>query len=103
VKAVRAWLVTLARQGAGVLLLTAVSLVLAAVLLTRRASAAKVAVDVGARIAGEAGVESVRLAGQTIESVVKGVVGVAPIQAALAAAGLVAAGVPGAGLWASWS
>ena len=41
-----------------------------------------------------------RLAGRAIGTVAKGVVGVAAIQAVLAAVGLVAAGVPGAGLWA---
>jgi predicted PurR-regulated permease PerM len=60
----------------------------------------KLALDVGQRVAGDAGTETVRLAGQTIASVANGVVGVAAIQAALAALGLVLAGVPGAGLWA---
>jgi predicted PurR-regulated permease PerM len=66
----------------------------------RREEASRIAVGVGTRIAGEDGATTVRIAGQTIESVVKGVVGVAAIQAALAAAGLAVAGVPGTGVWA---
>jgi predicted PurR-regulated permease PerM len=94
------WLVALAKQAALTVLLTAVALVIAAALLVRRESAVKIAHDIGARLGGEQGVESIRLAGRTIMTVATGVVGVAAIQAALAAAGLVIAGVPGAGLWA---
>ena len=94
------WLVALAKQAALAVIMTAVSLVIAAVLLVRRESAVKAALDIGRRLGGEQGIESVRLAGRAIGTVAKGVVGVAAIQAALAAVGLVAAGVPGAGLWA---
>jgi predicted PurR-regulated permease PerM len=94
------WLVALAKQAALAVIMTAVSLVIAAVLLVRRESAVKAALDVGGRLGGEQGIESVRLAGRAIGTVAKGVVGVAAIQAALAAVGLVAAGIPGAGLWA---
>ena len=93
-------LVALAKQAAFAVLLTAVAIVIAAFLLAQRETAARIALDIGARIAGDDGAESVRLAGQTIGSVAKGVVGVAAIQAALAAVGLAVAGVPGAGLWA---
>jgi predicted PurR-regulated permease PerM len=94
------WLVALAKQAALAVIMTAVSLVIAAVLLVRRESAIQAALAVGGRLGGEPGIESVRLAGRAIGTVAKGVVGVAAIQAALAAVGLVAAGVPGAGLWA---
>jgi predicted PurR-regulated permease PerM len=94
------WLVSLAKQAALAVLLTAVAVVIAAVLLVRRESAVKAALDIGRRLGGEHGIEAVRLAGRAIGTVAKGVVGVAAIQAALAAVGLVAAGVPGAGLWA---
>lgn len=93
------WLVGLARQAAFAFLMTAVSLVIAGVLLFRRDWAVQGARNLGARIDGERGVETVRLAGSAIGTVAKGVVGVAAIQAALAGVGLVAAGVPGAGLW----
>jgi predicted PurR-regulated permease PerM len=94
------WLVALAKQAALAVIMTAVSLVIAAVLLVRRESAVTAALGVGGRLGGEQGIESVRLAGRAIATVAKGVVGVAAIQAALAAVGLVAAGIPGAGLWA---
>ena len=94
------WLVALAKQAAFAVIMTAVSLVIAAVLLVRRESAIQAALAVGGRLGGEQGIASVRLAGRAIGTVAKGVVGVAAIQAGLAAVGLVAAGVPGAGLWA---
>jgi predicted PurR-regulated permease PerM len=94
------WLVGLARQAAFAVLMTAVAVVIAAIFLVRRESAIKAALDLGARIGGERGIEVVQLAGTAIGTVAKGVVGVAAIQATLAAVGLVAAGVPGAGLWA---
>jgi predicted PurR-regulated permease PerM len=94
------WLVAFAKQAAVALLVTGVALVIAAFLLVRREQVAKIALAIGFRIAESDGEEAVRLAGQTIGTVAKGVVGVAAIQAALAAAGLVVAGIPGAGLWA---
>jgi len=100
VKALGMGLVALAKQAAVAVLLTAVAVVIAAFLLVQREAVVKVALGIGARIAGDEGEESVRLAGQTIGTVAKGVVGVAAIQAALAAVGLLVAGIPGAGLWA---
>jgi len=100
VKAFGVRLLALAKQAAMAVLVTAVALVIAALLLMRREAASRVALGIGARIAGEEGARNVRIAGQTIESVVKGVVGVAAIQAALAAVGLAVAGVPGTGVWA---
>lgn len=99
VKAFGKWLVVLAKQSAMAVLVTAVAIVIAGFLLVRREAAATVALDIGSRIAGGAGADFIRLAGQTIGTVAKGVVGVAAIQAVLAAVGLVLAGVPGAGLW----
>jgi predicted PurR-regulated permease PerM len=98
VRAFGAWLLALAKQVAMAVLMTVVALIIAALLLMRREEASRIAAGVGTRIAGEDGATTVRIAGQTIESVVKGVVGVAAIQAALAAAGLAVAGVPAVGL-----
>ncbi len=53
----------------------------------------------GKRLAGERGVELVRVSAATIRSVAVGVVGVALIQAFLATLGFLAAGVPAAGVW----
>jgi predicted PurR-regulated permease PerM len=100
VKALGLGLVALAKQAVVAVLMTAVALVVAALLLVRREAVVKTALGIGARIAGRDGEEAVRLGGQTIGTVAKGVVGVAAIQAALAAVGLVVAGIPGAGLWA---
>jgi len=99
VKALGMGLIALAKQSAVAVLLTGVAVVIAAFLLVRREVVVKIALGIGARIAGDDGEEAVRLAGQTIATVAKGVVGVAAIQAALAAVGLVVAGIPGAGLW----
>jgi predicted PurR-regulated permease PerM len=100
VKALGVWLVALAKQAAVTVVLTLVAVLIAAFFLVRRETVVKIALEVGTRIAGDNGAEAVRLAGQTIGTVAKGVVGVAAIQAALAAAGLALASVPGAGLWA---
>jgi predicted PurR-regulated permease PerM len=52
------------------------------------------------RLTGERGEEFAMLATKTVRSVAQGVLGVALIQCLLAGVGLLAAGVPGAGLWA---
>jgi predicted PurR-regulated permease PerM len=52
------------------------------------------------RLVGERGEEFLALSTGTIRSVFKGVLGVAAIQSLLAAIGMFALGVPGAGLWA---
>jgi hypothetical protein len=95
VRAFGAWLVAFAKQSAIAVLLTAVAIVIASYFLVKRETVVKAALDIGARIAGDAGVESVRLAGQTIRTVAKGVVGVAAIQAGLAAVGLPGGANPG--------
>ena len=50
-------------------------------------------------IGGEPGMRAVDIAGATIRSVAQGVLGVAVIQAVLAGIGLLAIGVPYAGIW----
>jgi predicted PurR-regulated permease PerM len=52
------------------------------------------------RVTGERGEEFAMLASKTVRSVAQGVLGVALIQSLLAGVGLLAADVPGAGLWA---
>ncbi len=51
------------------------------------------------RLVGSRGPKLIALSEATVRSVVQGVLGVAIIQALLSAVGLVAAGVPAAGLW----
>ena len=98
-KAVGLWLVAIAKQGVVAAALAMVGLVIAGVLWVWREPSIGYAVALGRRLGGERGAALVPFAGRAIATVAKGVVGVAAIQAVLAAVGLVAAGVPGAGLW----
>jgi predicted PurR-regulated permease PerM len=98
-KAAGLWVVSLAKQGVLAAALAAIGLAIAGVFWVKREPALATAVALGRRIGGERGAALVPLAGRAIVTVAKGVVGVAAIQALLAAVGLVAAGVPGAGLW----
>ena len=94
------WLLSnAARTGVGILKFM-VSIVLAGIFLTKADSGYKAAKSIGTRLADERGVELVDLAGSTLRSVTKGIIGVAVIQSLLAGLGCLAAGVPGAGLWA---
>ena len=87
-----------ARTGVGILKFI-VSIFIAGIFLTRAEGGYETAKTIGTRLAGEQGVELVNLAGSTLRSVVKGIIGVAVIQSLLAGLGFLAAGVPGAGLW----
>jgi predicted PurR-regulated permease PerM len=78
----------------------ALSIVLAGVLLASGEHAADAARRVAERLVPERGVELVTIAAGTIQSVTRGILGTAFIQALLAGIGLLAAGVPAAGLWA---
>ncbi len=88
---------TLAGSGAGILSII-FSLIIAGVLLATKGTR-KAAESIFSRLAGEFGLEFARITEQTIQSVVKGVLGVAVIQAGLIGIGLFIAGVPYAGLW----
>ncbi len=81
--------------------LFAFSIIIAGVLLTTASSGYATARNIASNLAGvERGPAFTDLAILTIRSVAKGVLGVALIQTILAAIGLLAAGVPGAGIWA---
>ncbi len=84
--------------GLGILQFT-LSIVISGVFLARAEAAEAVSRTVGTRLAGTRGIELVDLAGATLRSVARGILGVALIQSLLAGAGFVAVGVPGAGLW----
>lgn len=77
----------------------ALSIVIAGVLLTQDERGTDVARRVARRLAEERGDQLVELTAQTVQSVTRGILGVALIQAVLAGAGMLAAGVPAAGLW----
>ena len=94
------WLIATAKQGLIAAALAAIGLAIAGVFWVRRESAVATITALSRRVGGERGASLIPLARGAITSVAQGVLGVAAIQAALAAIGLVLAGVPGAGLWA---
>ncbi|MEA3469190.1 MAG: AI-2E family transporter [Thermodesulfobacteriota bacterium] len=77
-----------------------ISTCIAGVFLAKVEKSSAVAEKIITRLAGEKGAEITALATATIRGVMQGVVGVAVIQATLAAIGMVVVGVPAAGLWA---
>ena len=94
------WLVsTGASTGFGILQFV-ISIVIAGVLLANTADAGEVTRKVATRLAGSRGVALVELSRATVQSVTRGILGVAVIQSLLAGLGLVVVGVPAAGLWA---
>ncbi len=97
-KSTSVWLLAaVATAGLGILQFM-IALMIAGVLLTQAAAGGRAAHAVARRVIGERGPAFVALAEGTIRSVTRGVLGTAMIQATLAGIGLVAAGVPGAGL-----
>jgi len=101
VGAVGKWFIS-AAAGAGTgILMFVVSIIIAGVFLVYSRSSSQALETVASRVLGDAsGREFVDMAGATIRSVAQGVLGVALIQSILAGIGLLAIGVPYAGLWA---
>ena len=98
-KALGSWLLSVA-TGAGMGVLQFIlSIIIAGVLLAKASGGQQAAHAIFTRLGGERGAELADLAGATVRSVARGVLGVAFIQALLAGVGLIAAGVPAAGLW----
>jgi predicted PurR-regulated permease PerM len=85
---------------AGTVLQFFVSIVIAGVLLSTGQKGHDFSVKFATRLAGPAGEDFVRLAVMTVRSVFQGVIGIAVIQAAMAAIGFILIGVPGAAVWA---
>jgi len=77
-----------------------ISTCIAGVLLAKSEPGSGVARKIFTRFTGDKGLQMTDLAVGTIRGVMQGVVGVAVIQAVLAALGMLFAGVPAAGLWA---
>ena len=99
-KALGLWLVNIAASaGVGALVVIA-AFVIAGILLANSAQSHQLAYSISRRLVGERGDKFADLAGATIRSVARGVLGVAVIQALLAGLGFMVAGVPGAGIWA---
>jgi predicted PurR-regulated permease PerM len=82
------------------LIMFIVAIVIGGALLPVKARGAATARKVGTIVAGEQGPELADLVGASVQSVIRGVIGVAVIQSVLAGLGMLVAGVPGAGLWA---
>jgi predicted PurR-regulated permease PerM len=99
-KAVGGWLLHLVTSTGMGLLHFVLAILIAAVLLAKSDAGRRAADAIGWRLAGERGLAFVRLAGNVVRSVSRGILGVALIQAVLAGLGMLAAGVPLAGLWA---
>jgi predicted PurR-regulated permease PerM len=85
---------------AGTVLQFLISILIAGVLLSTGAKGKDFSVKFATRLAGLQGADFVRLSVATIRSVFQGVLGIAVIQAALSAIGLLVIGVPGAMVWA---
>jgi len=99
-KEVGIWLLSAAGEAGLALLLFIFSIIIAGLLLANAEAGGRMAEKIAARLVGERGQEHVRMAGATVRSVARGILGVAAIQAVLAGIGLLVAGIPGAGLWA---
>jgi predicted PurR-regulated permease PerM len=78
----------------------ALSIVIAGVLLSNGDGVKDTSRRIARRLVHERGDELIDLTRDTVESVTLGILGVALIQGVLAGIGLLAAGVPAAGLWA---
>ena len=99
-KAAAGWLLTTA-AGAGIgVLQFVVSIIIAGVILANAVGFGRFLTALATRVTGDRGEEFADLATKTVRSVAQGVLGVALIQSLLAGVGMLAAGVPGAGLWA---
>jgi predicted PurR-regulated permease PerM len=94
------WLLSILTGFGVALLLTIVAIVIAGVMLIHAEAGARSMRAIGARVGGAQGESAVTLATQAIRSVAAGVIGVAAVQAVLAAVGLFIADVPAAALWA---
>ena len=94
------WLVAVAASAGFGLLIFLVAIIISAVLMSNAEAGGRFAQAVGRRLMGDRGPEFIDVAGATVRSVARGILGVAMIQAVLAGIGFLAVGVPGAGLWA---
>jgi predicted PurR-regulated permease PerM len=94
------WLLS-AAAGAGLGILQFIlAIVIAGVILRHGEAGARISYAIARRLAEEHGAGFIDLARATIRSVSRGILGVALLQSILAGLGFLAAGVPGAGLWA---
>jgi predicted PurR-regulated permease PerM len=100
VKSVAGWLVATSASAGGAILLFAVAICIAGAFLANGESVTGFAYAFAQRLFGERGEELVNLSRDTVESVTRGILGVAVIQSVLSGVGMLVADVPAAGLWA---
>ena len=81
-------------------LMFVVAILMAGFFMVSASSCKKFTEDLAKRLTGERGADLAKMATMTVRSVAQGVLGIAVIQAILAAIGMVVVGVPAAGLWA---
>jgi predicted PurR-regulated permease PerM len=94
------WLVeTMGDLGFG-LLMFIVAIVIGGAILPVRDKGVETTRQVGRLLAGERGPELADLVAASVQSVIRGVIGVAIIQSVLSGIGMLAIGVPAAGVWA---
>jgi predicted PurR-regulated permease PerM len=99
-KAMSLWLLKSAMGTALGLVQFALSIIIAGIFMANAKGSGDMARALFVRLAGERGADFADISIKTVRNVVKGILGVAIIQALLAGAGFFVAGVPGAGLWA---
>jgi predicted PurR-regulated permease PerM len=99
VKQVAAWIGSTLASTVGSIFQSVFSIIIAAIFWVNSAVLIRGCNHIAERLFGKGGTEYVTLSGLTIQSVAQGVIGVAVIQAAMAALGLIAVGAPLAGLW----
>jgi predicted PurR-regulated permease PerM len=99
-KDVGLWMIeTMGDLGWG-LIMFIVAIVIGGVLLPVKEQGVAITRKVATIVAGERGPQLANLVASSVQSVIKGVIGVAVIQSVLAGLGMLIAGVPAAGLWA---
>lgn len=92
-------LVDLLKNTAKGILLLMISIIVSGVMLAYEKEESDFMKKLFVKLAGKEGEKMAGIAKQTIQNVVKGILGVAAIQATLVGVGLLIAGVPFAGLW----
>jgi predicted PurR-regulated permease PerM len=101
VRPVGRWLMQSMGHLLGALLETLFAVIVAAMFLAKADICRSAVTQVVEKLLPERGEQFTILAGATVRSVAQGVIGIGAVQALLSGAGMVAAGVPGAGAWAS--
>lgn len=92
-------LVALLKNTAGGVLLLMISIIISGIMLAYEKEESDFAKKFFVRLTGKKGEEMAGVAKQTVQNVVKGILGVAAIQTTFVGIGLLVAGIPFAGLW----